>query len=118
VAAAEAPPADAAVYVGGGKTTVCVRQGANIGFKDFSAFSAKAIAGIGKLPDTVADPAIPIRLQRRAPGERVDRFRHREVEPQTQQIRWRLAALADVAVGYLRETRPKLPDELDDRALA
>jgi hypothetical protein len=101
----------------GGRTTVCTGQGANIGFKDFSTFSAKAIAGIGKLPDTVADRAIPIRLQRRAPGERVDRFRHREVEPQAQQIRWRLDALADVAVEFLRETRPKLPDELDDRAL-
>jgi hypothetical protein len=101
----------------GGKTTVCVGQGSTIGFKDFSAFSPKAVAGIGKLPDTVADRAIPIRLERRAPGERVDRFRRREVEPQAQQIRQRLAALVDVAVDHLREARPDLPDDLDDRAL-
>lgn len=37
----------------GGKTTVCVGQGAEVGFKDFSTFCPKAIAGIGKLPDTV-----------------------------------------------------------------
>ena len=79
----------------GGRTTVCVGQGANIGFKDFSTFCPKAIAGIGKLPDTVADRAIPVRLERRAPGERVDRFRRREVEPQAQQLRQRLAALAE-----------------------
>lgn len=101
----------------GGKSTLCVGQGANIGFKDFSAFCPKAIAGIGKLPDTVADRSIPIRLERRAPGERVDRFRRREVEPQTDQIRQRLAALADLGVEVLTDARPDLPDELDDRAL-
>jgi hypothetical protein len=100
----------------GGKTTVCVGQGANIGVRDFSTFSAKAIAGIGKLPDTVADRSIPIRLERRAPGERVDRFRRREVEPQADQLRKRLTALADVAVAILADARPDLPEELDDRA--
>ncbi len=101
----------------GGRTTVCVGQGANIGFKDFSTFSAKCIAGIGKLPDTVADRAIPVRLDRRAPGERVDRFRRREVEPQAQQLRARLEALTEIAEALLRDARPELPDELDDRAL-
>jgi Protein of unknown function (DUF3631) len=101
----------------GGKSTVCVGQGADIGFRDFSAFCPKAIAGISKLPDTVADRAIPIRLERRAPGERVDRFRCREVEPQAQQLRYRLGALAEVAVELLAEARPVLLDQLDDRAL-
>jgi hypothetical protein len=100
----------------GGRTTVCVGQGANIGFRDFSTFGAKAIAGIGRLPDTVADRAIPIRLERRAPHERVDRFRRREVEPQAQQVQARLQALSDVAVELLRDAYPKLPEELDDRA--
>jgi Protein of unknown function (DUF3631) len=100
----------------GGRATVCVGQGATIGFKDFSTFCPKAIAGIGKLPDTVADRAIPIRLARRAPGEQVDRFRRREVEPQTQQLRKRLAALTDVVAGTLADAHPDLPAELDDRA--
>jgi Protein of unknown function (DUF3631) len=101
----------------GGKTTVCVGQGPNIGFKDFATFCPKAIAGIGKLPDTVADRAIPIRLERRAPGERVDRFRRREVEPQTTRIRERLEALVEIAEPLLKDTNPVLPDELDDRAM-
>jgi len=33
---------------------------------------------IGKLPDTVADRAIPIRLKRAAQHEKVERFRHRD----------------------------------------
>ena len=44
----------------GGKASCCVGQGANITYKDFSTFCPKAIAGIGKLPDTVADRSIPI----------------------------------------------------------
>src|SRR5215211_677724 len=100
----------------GGRATVCVGQGANISFKDFSTYCPKAIGGIGKLPDTVADRAIPIRLERRAPGERVDRFRRREVEPQAQQVRYRLSALAEVAETLLDDAHPALPDELDDRA--
>jgi hypothetical protein len=100
----------------GGRSTVCAGQGANIGFKDFSTFCPKAIAGIGKLPDTVADRAIPVRLARRAPGERVDRFRRREVEPQAQQLRHRIKALAEVAEALLEDARPALPDELNDRA--
>ena len=53
-------------YRKGGKATVCVGQGANISFKDFSTFSPKAIAGIGKLPGHGrrpggADPSRPPR---------------------------------------------------------
>ena len=59
----------------GGHASCCVGQGVNITFKDFHTFCPKAIAGIGKLPDTVADRSIPIRLKRRAPGEPVERFR-------------------------------------------
>ena len=46
-------------YRRSGKASLCVGQGANITYRDFSTFSAKAIAGIGKIPDTVADRAIP-----------------------------------------------------------
>jgi len=99
----------------GGKTTICAGQGHEV--KDFSTFCAKAIAGIGTLPDTVADRAIPIRLERRAPGERVDRFRRREIEPQTTRIRERLEALVEIAVPLLKDAYPVLPEELDDRAM-
>jgi hypothetical protein len=49
----------------------------------FPVFCAKAFFGIGDfLPDTLADRAIPIRLQRRTSDEPVERFRRREVEPE------------------------------------
>src|SRR6266566_4638029 len=48
----------------GGNSSCCVGQGANITFQDFSTFWPKAIAGIGKLPDTVMDRSISIRLKR------------------------------------------------------
>jgi hypothetical protein len=74
----------------GGKMSCCVGKGPNIGYEDFSTFSAKAIAGIGKLPDTVADRSLPIRLQRRAPTERVERFRRREILPVAAVLRQRV----------------------------
>jgi hypothetical protein len=104
-------------YTRGKPYTTCVGQGAQIQARDFHVFCPKAIAGIGRLPDTVADRSIPIRLKRRAPGERVDRFRQRHAETEG-------ARLAN-ALHLLRETdgfktldgaEPDLPDELDDRA--
>jgi hypothetical protein len=54
--------------------SLCVGQGAKITYQDFGTFCAKAIAGIGKLPDTVSDRSIRIELKRRTRGE-VERFR-------------------------------------------
>ncbi|HEY3926834.1 MAG TPA: primase alpha helix C-terminal domain-containing protein, partial [Candidatus Koribacter sp.] len=47
----------------GGKASCCVGKGADT--KDFQTFCPKAIAGIGHLPDTVADRSIPILLKRK-----------------------------------------------------
>lgn len=99
----------------GGKTSCCVGQGANINFKDFSTFSAKVIAGIGKLPDTVADRAIPIRLKRATQGERIERFRRRDVESEAARLKTQLETWAGGVIPTLRDARPKLPDELTDR---
>jgi Protein of unknown function (DUF3631) len=100
----------------GGRTTVCVGQGASMSYKDFATFSAKAIAGIGNLPDTVADRAIPLRLERRARGEDVERFRRREVQPEAERLRQALEAFAASASVLVKSARPELPAQLDDRA--
>ena len=99
----------------GGKSTVCVGQGAEIGYKDFSTYCPKAIAGIGKLPDTVADRSLPIRLERRAPGETADRFRRRDAEVDALVLRGALDSIEGLS-SRLDEARPDLPAELDDRA--
>jgi hypothetical protein len=55
-----------------GKTSVCVGQGANISYKDFSTYCPKAIAGIGKgLPKTVADRSIDIAMKKKTNSEKV-----------------------------------------------
>jgi len=101
-------------YRRGGCASLCVGQGVNISYKDFSTFCPKAIAGIGKLPDTVADRSIPIRLKRAQRGK-VERFRERDAEPEAAQLQAMLAVWAQANLDRLREARPAIPSELSDR---
>ena len=75
----------------------------------FDVYGPKAIAGIGNLPTTVADRAIPVRLKRRAPGELVARFRERQARIEAQAITFPTLA------GPIGTDVP-VPDELHDRA--
>jgi Protein of unknown function (DUF3631) len=84
--------------------------------ESFPVFCAKAFAGIGALPDTIADRAIPIRLERRTSSETVERFRRREIAPQATLLRERTTHWVAEHTNALRGSRPHLPDELDDRA--
>lgn len=83
---------------------------------DFNVFCPRALAGIGRLPDTVADRSIPIRLKRRAPSEQVERFRRRRAQPEAEVIRSALGLLAEAHVHVLTDAEPALPHALDDRA--
>jgi Protein of unknown function (DUF3631) len=102
-------------YRRSGKASLCVGQGANITYRDFSTFSPKALAGIGKIPDTVADRAIPIVLKRRTRQELVQRWRAREASVEAASLRAALVAWAASARDQLRAARPALPDRLGDR---
>jgi hypothetical protein len=51
-----------------GKVSVCGPKNAGYQPTDFRVFCPKVIAGIGKLPDTLADRSIQIRLKRKALG--------------------------------------------------
>jgi hypothetical protein len=86
--------------------------------KEFRVFCPKALAGIGKLPDTVADRSIPIVMARRARGQRIERFRTRDAEPIAQPIAAALQAWSETETvpGELRAARPHIPAELSDRA--
>ena len=76
---------------------------------EFDVFGPKAIAGIGKLPDTVSDRSIPVRLKRRAPGEMVAKFRRRTADAEAAAIRSELEGVTVV-------TDVTVPEELHDRA--
>ncbi len=83
---------------------------------DFNVFCAKALAGIGDLPDTVADRAIIVRLARKRSDEPAQRFRRREALEIAEPIAQSLASWAQDAVAALEAARPEIPAELDDRA--
>jgi hypothetical protein len=99
----------------GGKASRCEQVGKNFVRRDFDTFCPKAIAGIGKLPDTVADRSIPIRLRRKPPGTEVARFRRREVQPEAADLRTQVSAWATERIDALTEMRPELPESLSDR---
>jgi Protein of unknown function (DUF3631) len=104
-------------YRRSGKSTLCIGQGANLTFRDFSTFCAKAIAGIGKLPDTVVSRAIRIELRRRMKAEPVAKFRERDARIEADPIRAALIAWANKqTIATLKAARPSMPAGLRDRA--
>jgi hypothetical protein len=102
-------------YRRGGVVSLCIGQGKSIDFQDFSVFGPKAIAGIGKLPDTVASRSIPIRLKRKLASEYVEKFRLRKIEPEADALRERLTVWAEIATEELTDAEPELPEGLTDR---
>jgi putative DNA primase/helicase len=83
--------------------------------KVFHVFGAVAIAAIGKLPDTLMDRSVVIEMKRKAPGERVQKFRRRQREALAPIPRKCLRWAADNLTA-LTESQPVVPDELNDRA--
>jgi hypothetical protein len=83
----------------------------------FPVFCPKVLAGIGELPDTVADRSIPIVLKRRTEDEPVERFRRRAVreEGTAESLKRRAGGWGAAATDELRDARPDLPEELTDR---
>jgi hypothetical protein len=103
-------------YRRGGVSSCCIGKGSETSYKDFSTFSPKAIAGIGRLPDTIADRSVPIRLKRAARGEDgVLKFRRREVEAEAADLRHRIESWAAQIIQGVSNARPQIPDELSDR---
>jgi hypothetical protein len=86
--------------------------------RDFGVFCPKALAGIGRLPDTVADRCIPIIMARRRRGEDIERFRARDAEGVAKPIAAALQAWSQKqsVIDKLRVARPEMPSILSDRA--
>jgi hypothetical protein len=101
-------------YRRSGRSSVCVAGGAS--YLDLSTFCPKAIAGIGRLPDTVADRSVPIRLKRRGPGETIERFRLRDAEQDAAPLRDRITQWKTAHLDVLRSAKPTIPSALGDRA--
>jgi len=81
----------------------------------FNLWGAKALAGIGKLNDTLMDRSILLSLRRKLATEQTERLRH--AEPQLfKQLAAKLARLAADYSGQILIARPELPNALGDRA--
>jgi len=81
----------------------------------FSTWCPKAAAMIGRLPPTLEDRALVIRLRRKAPGEATSRLRLdrlSEYEP----LRRRAWRWGRDHLGTLRDADPPVPEALHDRA--
>lgn len=90
-------------------------EGAAMAPKDFPVYTAVATAGIGLPPETIHDRAVPIRLRRRARGERVTPFRQRTTAPEGLALGRRLAAWAYRNLDKLSEAVPVMPEGIEDR---
>jgi hypothetical protein len=98
----------------GGNYCKCVGKGHELRF--FQVFGPKALAGIGKIPDTVSSRSIVIEMRRKTAAERTERCRSREMREAAKPLVEPLKQWADSGViPILQASRPSLPDELTDR---
>ena len=79
-----------------------VGEGSKMRVKEFAAFTPVALAGIGKLPDTIISRAVLVRMRRRSPVEAVQPFRERVARRELEPIRERLEGWALEAVRICR----------------
>lgn len=95
----------------------CVGEGSKITLTEFAVFSAKALAGIGRLPDTIEDRGVLIEMRRATRDEeRGLRKLRRSARNEADPLNVALAQWAQAALPTLRDARPTIPLELDGRA--
>jgi len=78
----------------------------------FSCWCPKAMAAIGRLPDTLADRCIVIRMQRKTAREECQRLRHLQAEG----LRRRCVRFVQDHAAQIAAAEPALPPALHDRA--
>ena len=82
--------------------------------RGFRTWCAKVLAAIGRLPDTIQDRSIVLRMQRKEKGEKVARLRFSQLRISTRDLREKLVRWAHDA--KLLNADPELPADLNDRA--
>lgn len=80
--------------------------------KQFPVYGPKVFAAIGQLPDTLADRSIRITMQRKLPGQKVERFLQSRAQRETEPIRERLIAWAESRQDTVRQSYEQTPDLL------
>lgn len=83
--------------------------------KKFNVWGAKAISGIGHLPDTLRDRSIILELRRKERHEIRKKLRHANTE-HFNNIKQKLCRWANDNMQKLKEIKPSMPNFLNDRA--
>lgn len=81
----------------------------------FNVYCAKAISGIGHLPETIKDRSIILELRRKLPSEHKQRLRHAD-QAEWHNIRRKCLRWANDNFEAIKSTHPQLPEQLHDRA--
>ncbi len=85
---------------------------AGAGLRQFSSWCPKAISQIGRLPDTLADRCIIIRMHRKLPREACERLRSLD----TPDLRRQCARFIQDHAREIANATPEIPPNLSDRA--
>lgn len=81
----------------------------------FSTWGAKALCGIGKIADTLADRSIPLRLRRKTANETAQNIRYSDAD-HWQMLRAQVARWTDDNRRRVASSRPAVIDGMGDRA--
>jgi len=93
----------------------CVGEGGNMQVREFPAYAAVALAGLGDLPDTILDRSVVVRMRRRAPDETLEPFRHRKAAPRARALADRVAAWVKANADAIAAAEPAMPAGITDR---
>jgi hypothetical protein len=88
------------------------QTGSGVGIAKFSCWCPKIMAAIGRLPETLADRCIVIRMHRKTRFEDCDRTRNMDGSA----LRRRCEALVAKHAEEIRNAHPEIPEDLNDRA--
>src|SRR6516164_7667796 len=89
--------------------------GDNHEVQNFSTWAPKALALIGRMPDSMMDRAIPIQMRRKTTAEKVTRIRE---TPQSvfHELRSKIIRWVGDNAEKIAQMVPRLPDGINDRA--
>jgi uncharacterized protein DUF3631 len=93
----------------------CIGDGAAMEVRNFSTWSPKVLAGIGRLPDTTSSRAILVSMTRKPRGARLAPFRLARVRSALEPVRSQAVRWVQDHVDELRDAEPKVPPGLTDR---
>src|SRR3954463_3262964 len=78
----------------------------------FSCWCPKVMAAIGRLPETLADRCVVIRMQRKLSAEQCERLRNLDAT----ELRRKCVRFVRDHEGAIASARPNIPEDLNDRA--